>query len=427
MDDIKNIRSILRFVYNNHYSDFYRKKYQNSAVNPLKIRTISDFKKLPFLERNELLETEPLKRIFISENKLSGASTTSGTSKKGSLIILRKKEDIEQYYFKELKKAGIKKLMFLVSANTVNRYVNDTLPSDLFTVFVDFSNLILAAELAAGAKIEALYTSPTPLYFFIPYLAERYDLNKIRDIHLSGEFCSLTQFKILKSFFPKAVFRFNYGSAEVQMVGWQCRNLVNANPSVFHFSRFIYPEVINPQTLSDIKQDRTGELVLTALSKKAFVAIRYKTGDVIKILTKQCRCKNKKPLFEILGKAGTDYISVAGTRLVKNEFERVLSTDKKVSLDFKVYIYEKSTNSKLVYYVEAHLLPKNRKLLGNSAFAVKLAKKLQTNLKVSPTLTFEDLVEKGIFSPLKVVLVEKLPLETKRKSFEMIADKPNST
>lgn len=418
MDDLKQLKKIVKFVYTSRYSDFYRKKYKKAPINPLKIRTISDFKKLPFLTRKELVDTQPLDRIFVPEDQLAGASTTSGTSEHPSLIIPKIRGKGDHYDFRQAKKNGIKRLMLLISANSTNRFLTQPPPANFFVVFADISNLALAAQVAAETKIDALYSTANSLYFFLPYLQEKYDAKYIKDVYLGGELCSEKKYTVFKNFFPKAVIRANYGMSETQWVGWQCKYLAGKTPSVYHFFQSFYPEVIDPQTGEDLPYGQEGELVLTALKRKAFIPVRYRTNDLIMVSLQKCACK--KTLFEFIGRVGSDYISVAGARLVKNEVEKILSKEKKIVLDFKFYILEKLKDSKIIYDFQIQLIPKDKRLVANTKLEQSLAKKLETGLKVSPTLTFGDLIKKGIFLPLKVSLVEKLPQEAKRKTFEMV-------
>ena len=49
-------------------------------------------------------------------------------------------------------------------------------------------------------------------------------------------------------------------------------------------------EVIDPETLEVLPEGEEGELVFTSLTKQALPLIRYRTGDLSKILPGSCEC-----------------------------------------------------------------------------------------------------------------------------------------
>lgn len=430
MDELRKLKAIVKYAIDNPYSSFYKKKYAKAGIGKPDIKTWEDFQKLPFLTREEILGTEPYKRIFIASEKLVGVLATSGSLNQGRLIMVQERPMVRadgilvgspwRHIYPRTIKLGINKIMILTTILGVNRNFLYPPPSKLLIVYADISDLNMAAEIAFKVGIEGVVTTPSALYFFIPYLEKCYDLNRIKEITLSGEYCSLEKFKLFRRFFPKATIRSDYGSSEARDLGWQCDFLANnKNPSIYHFSEEVYPEVIDPVTFENLTEGKEGELVITAFGKRAFIPIRYRFGDIVKILTKKCGCGSTMALFESLGRQGTDYISISGARLVKTEFEKALLKFGNISSDFKARIRERSLGQAIVYDVEVLVPVLDKRLLGKQAFGERLGRELQLKIKVSPTLTYADLVKKGIFTPLKIKLVEKLPFEVKRKSFEM--------
>ena len=66
---LEKIKNILDFAINNSYSDFYRKKYKGLGIKPENIKNYEDFQKIPFLTKDEILETPLEERLFFpSEN-----------------------------------------------------------------------------------------------------------------------------------------------------------------------------------------------------------------------------------------------------------------------------------------------------------------------------------------------------------------------
>ena len=49
-------------------------------------------------------------------------------------------------------------------------------------------------------------------------------------------------------------------------------------------------ETINPKTGEVLPEGEEGELVFTTLTKEAFPLIRYRSGDISRLITEPCRC-----------------------------------------------------------------------------------------------------------------------------------------
>jgi phenylacetate-CoA ligase len=72
----------------------------------------------------------------------------------------------------------------------------------------------------------------------------------------------------------------HYGLTEIGPVAYQ----VSGVPDVLRINEDRYfAEVIDPQTLAPVAIGQIGELILTALGRKAWPLLRYRTGDLARI------------------------------------------------------------------------------------------------------------------------------------------------
>jgi len=80
----------------------------------------------------------------------------------------------------------------------------------------------------------------------------------------------------------------NYGISEVigPGVAGECLEQAGMHLQEDHF----YAEIINPQTGAVLDPGEEGELVLTTLTKEAFPVIRYRTGDLCRLIPEPCTC-----------------------------------------------------------------------------------------------------------------------------------------
>jgi len=77
----------------------------------------------------------------------------------------------------------------------------------------------------------------------------------------------------------------------------------------------IYLEIINPDTGEILPDGETGELVFTTIRREAMPLIRYRTGDIGRMVKndKVCGCGNTMPMLEVVYGRGRDNVLTDGT------------------------------------------------------------------------------------------------------------------
>ncbi len=114
----------------------------------------------------------------------------------------------------------------------------------------------------------------------------------------------------------------HHGLTEVGPVGVECPE----NPAGIHILESEYiTEVIDPGTLQPVSPGVIGELVLTNLGRWGSPAIRYRTGDLVKIDPTPCPCGRTFIRLQggILGRTD-DMIHVRGNNLYPSALEAVI-------------------------------------------------------------------------------------------------------
>ena len=77
-----------------------------------------------------------------------------------------------------------------------------------------------------------------------------------------------------------------YGSLEFQPIAWECERQAG-----LHLQEdFLFPEVLDPESLRPVPDGTPGLLVLTHLDKQAHPLVRWSTGDVVAIDRAPCAC-----------------------------------------------------------------------------------------------------------------------------------------
>jgi len=116
----------------------------------------------------------------------------------------------------------------------------------------------------------------------------------------------------------------NYGMADVlSMFGAEC-SLQNG----LHFmgDEVLFPEILDPvsNVNKEIHDGVEGELILTNLVRESQPLLRYRTNDIIRILSVDpCSCGNKGFRFEVIGRSD-DMITIKGVNVFVSAIEKII-------------------------------------------------------------------------------------------------------
>lgn len=408
----KQVLEILTFATENKHSDFYRSKYGNAKYP--RVITFEQFKKIPYLEKNDILKESFDKRIFVSKESVGRYTFSSGTSQKNKITIiphysasnpLQHSASHLEHGEMVLRNLNLSKLLILwpIASSAFQRNMAIS-RNGIVKIPGDTYNLAYSASLVKNLGIEAFTTTTTILDFFIQHLINAgVNLSSIKWIALGGEYCSNLKFSYLKKVFPNAFFSFRYGSSESGARGYRCEHLSQKSPNIFHPTPYLFMEIDEPD------DEGYGELIITTLTKKPFPLIRYKTGDVVSISKKTCACGNNY-IINIGGRKELDVLKISGITLHTQAIETSVDAAKEfIEPQFQMHVFEKTINNTIKIQLEIHVCLKNFycNMKDNPHFMENLSVVLAKNLRVSQKSFLVDLIEQGLFLPLNVKVLNQ--------------------
>lgn len=99
-----------------------------------------------------------------------------------------------------------------------------------------------------------------------------------------------------------------YGCLECYNVAYEC------SYGRKHLNENVKMEIVDPESGRELTATgEQGEVVLTSLVNKAQPFIRYKTGDLARLVPAQCPCGNSRPIVHLSGHRRIDYIKLLFT------------------------------------------------------------------------------------------------------------------
>ena len=311
---------------------YYRKKMEKKGVTPDDIKTIDDLCKLPFLSKKDLRDAYPYGLLGVPLKDCVRIQSTSGTTGK-RVVAFYTLEDIdlwEDCCARAIVAAGgtnedVCQISYGYGLFTGGPGLNGgshkvgclTIPTssgntERQIMFIrDLSTTILcctpsyAAFLGETMKEMGLTPDEIPLKAGI-FGAEAWSEEMRRDIQNT---LGIKAYDI-------------YGLTELSGPGvaFECSAQAGMHINEDHF----IAEIIDPETEEVLPEGATGELVFTAIDKKAFPMIRYRTRDICRLTREKCSCgRTHVRMAKPMGRSD-DMLIIRGVNVFPSQIETVL-------------------------------------------------------------------------------------------------------
>jgi phenylacetate-CoA ligase len=407
MVSFPSLEKLLGFVWNNPYSDFYRKKYESAGFQKGEVLNPKNFKNLPFLTRSELEAVAPEQRLFVGTDEVQFVAYTSGTSSQNPLITYFCK--VDNYYFDPTLGLGVKRLLITyppLNKNFGHTFVQQCVQSKnkSIPIFADYQNLANSAVIAKKVEADAIYATPTIALMFVEFLEKYYDPRKIKLLALSSETLTSTRRKQLELAYPNAQIANLYASSEIgQYVLYPCQNIIAEKKNLFHI---LQPPVLAAEIID-------GELVITYANNKAMPLIRYRTGDFFEIVGSNCSCGLKGVVLSWSGKKEVDKIRVSGVEIKVDDVEQMFNPlIGIIGNNYQIHFYESESQKGAVeIIIEVKKSPINN-IINPDLIASKVIDHLMNNWQLSPTALLKEAIDRGLFLIPEIKFVEEFSFPT---------------
>lgn len=323
--------SQVKFVWDN--VPCYRKKMIDAGVKPEDIRSIDDLNLLPFTTKADLRDTYPDGFRAVPLKDCVRVHSTSGTTGR-RVIVYYTKDDIDMWQ-------GCVARAFTAAGVTESDIVQIAYGYGLFTggLGVDGGSCklgCLTIPMSSGSterQIQFIHDlgvsviCATPSY--AAYLAE--ELKKREDavtnlrvgIFGAEAWSEEMRCEIERKLGIKAYDIYGLTELSGPGVAYECSQQDGMHVNEDNFA----VEIIDPKTLQPLDHGEKGELVFTALTKKGFPLIRYRTRDLSCLIDEPCQCgrtfvKMKRPMGRT-----DDMLIIRGVNVFPSQIETVLAAN----------------------------------------------------------------------------------------------------
>jgi len=173
-----------------------------------------------------------------------------------------------------------------------------------------------------------------------------------------------------------------YGLSEVigPGVAAECRE---GKGALHVFDDHFLPEIVDPET-GEPTED-LGELVLTTLTKEALPVIRYRTGDVTRLVPGDCPCGRTHPRIARFSGRVDDMLVVRGVNVFPSEVEEVVLQHQALGGQYAIVLDRRQALAELEVRAElAEAAADTRRVEQDVAVRLEERLRVRTRVRVLP-------------------------------------------
>ncbi len=325
---------------------FYRKAMEKNGIKPDIIDSALDLYALPFTTRKDLSDNYPYNFFAVPLRDIVRIhSLRLGISQ--PLALGYTKQDIEH-------RRGLA-IRFLTSCHVI--------PEDIVQFCLDPGLAVKACDLAEGAealgalvippdplstdaririladfKTTTIVTTPSYLVYLLAKIPEMgiplASLSLRRAILVGESLADALRDNLEVEFGIQAISAYGIMEAGGPCLAYECENRQGLHVAIDH----VIPEIVEPGTDKVLPAGEAGELVITTLTARANPLVRFRTGDITRLIKEPCACgRTTWRIMPVVSRCDA-LISVRGVLLDSTLIEKFFEKMAQKKLDFVIIV-----------------------------------------------------------------------------------------
>ena len=305
----------------------FKKRFDDLGVHPSDLKSLEDLAKMPFCNKQDLRDNYPFGMFAVPQKDIVRLHASSGTTGRATVVAYTQ-QDIDNW-------ADLVARSIRASGGRPEHMVHITYGYGLFTgglgahygaerlgcTVVPFGGGQTARQVQLITDFKPDIIMVTPSYMMaIAEEFERQGLDPRQSSLKAGIFGAEPWSEAMRE---QIEARFDidaldiYGLSEVMGPG-VANECLETKDGLTLWEDHFYPEIIDPETGAVLPDGEEGELVFTTLTKEAFPVIRYRTGDLTRLLPGTARSMRR--IEKITGRVD-DMLIIRGVNLFPSHVE----------------------------------------------------------------------------------------------------------
>ncbi len=380
-------------------SEFYRRRFAESHIDPDDIRSLSDLSRIPFTTKQDLRDSYPfgMSAVLLSRVvRLHSSSGTTGTP----TVILHTQRDLDEWA------NAVARCLYMVGLRPGDIFQNSS-GYGMFTGGLGFQygaerlGMLTVPAAAGNTKRQIKFITDfgtTALHAIPSYAGRLYEvmeemgIDPRRDTHLrtliiGAEPHSEEQRRRIEQMLGVKAYN-SFGMSEMcgPGVAFECTE----QNGLHIWEDYYIVEIVDPMTLEPVPEGEVGELVLTTINREAMPLLRYRTRDLTRILPGECPCGRHHLRLDRMKGRSDDMIILKGVNIFPIQIETVLMQFAELGNDYLITLTNEEANDLMTVEVELNAFSDDYRRL--QVLTKEITRQLKDEILITPVVR---LVSKG--------------------------------
>lgn len=380
-------------------SEFYRRRFAESHIDPDDIRSLSDLSRIPFTTKQDLRDSYPFGMSAVPLSRVVRLHSSSGTTGTPT-VILHTQRDLDEWA------NAVARCLYMVGLRPGDIFQNSS-GYGMFTGGLGFQygaerlGMLTVPAAAGNTKRQIKFITDfgtTALHAIPSYAGRLYEvmeemgIDPRRDTHLrtliiGAEPHSEEQRRRIEQMLGVKAYN-SFGMSEMcgPGVAFECTE----QNGLHIWEDYYIVEIVDPMTLEPVPEGEVGELVLTTINREAMPLLRYRTRDLTRILPGECPCGRHHLRLDRMKGRSDDMIILKGVNIFPIQIETVLMQFAELGNDYLITLTNEEANDLMTVEVELNAFSDDYRRL--QVLTKEIARQLKDEILITPVVR---LVSKG--------------------------------
>ncbi len=380
-------------------SEFYRRRFAESHIDPDDIRSLSDLSRIPFTTKQDLRDSYPFGMSAVPLSRVVRLHSSSGTTGTPT-VILHTQRDLDEWA------NAVARCLYMVGLRPGDIFQNSS-GYGMFTGGLGFQygaerlGMLTVPAAAGNTKRQIKFITDfgtTALHAIPSYAGRLYEvmeemgIDPRRDTHLrtliiGAEPHSEEQQRRIEQMLGVKAYN-SFGMSEMcgPGVAFECTE----QNGLHIWEDYYIVEIVDPMTLEPVPEGEVGELVLTTINREAMPLLRYRTRDLTRILPGECPCGRHHLRLDRMKGRSDDMIILKGVNIFPIQIETVLMQFAELGNDYLITLTNEEANDLMTVEVELNAFSDDYRRL--QVLTKEITRQLKDEILITPVVR---LVSKG--------------------------------
>ncbi|UKI18614.1 MAG: phenylacetate--CoA ligase [Bacteroidales bacterium] len=380
-------------------SEFYRRRFAESHIDPDDIRSLSDLSRIPFTTKQDLRDSYPFGMSAVPLSRVVRLHSSSGTTGTPT-VILHTQRDLDEWA------NAVARCLYMVGLRPGDIFQNSS-GYGIFTGGLGFQygaerlGMLTVPAAAGNTKRQIKFITDfgtTALHAIPSYAGRLYEvmeemgIDPRRDTHLrtliiGAEPHSEEQRRRIEQMLGVKAYN-SFGMSEMcgPGVAFECTE----QNGLHIWEDYYIVEIVDPMTLEPVPEGEVGELVLTTINREAMPLLRYRTRDLTRILPGECPCGRHHLRLDRMKGRSDDMIILKGVNIFPIQIETVLMQFAELGNDYLITLTNEEANDLMTVEVELNAFSDDYRRL--QVLTKEITRQLKDEILITPVVR---LVSKG--------------------------------